>query len=58
MAQVYDNLCAAGLTHFIEGFTMPGFCARLPELSREDCEFFLQNLQYVISANYVAVLCV
>jgi hypothetical protein len=58
MSQVYDNLCAEGMTQFITGLTLTGFCGRLPGLSREDCELFLQNFQYVISGNYVAVLCV
>jgi hypothetical protein len=53
VAQVCDNVCAEGLTHFITGFTLSGFCGRLPGLSREHCEFFLQNFQYVISGNFV-----
>ena len=58
MAQVYDNLYAEGLTQFITGFTLARFCERLPGLSREGWELLLRNFQYVISGNYVAVLCV
>jgi len=57
MVQVYDNLCAERLTQFIRGFTSPGFCGCLPGLSSEDGVFLLRNLQYVISGNSVAVLC-
>ena len=58
MVQVYDNLCAEGLTEFITGFTLSRFCVHTPALSSEDYEFFLRNLQYVISSNNVVVLCV
>jgi hypothetical protein len=58
MAQVYDNHCAEGLSQFITGFTLSGFCGSLPGLSSEGCEFLLRHFQYVISGNYVAVLCV
>jgi len=58
MVQVYDNLCAEGLTEFITGFTLSGICGRLPGLSSVGRELLLRNLQYVISSNNVVVLCV
>ena len=42
---------------FITGFTLSVFCGLLPGLSGEKCEL-LRNFQYVISGNYLAVLCV
>ena len=55
MAQVYENLCAEGLRHFITGFTLSGFGGHIAVLSSEGCEILLRNFQYVISGNNVAV---
>jgi hypothetical protein len=42
---------------FVTGFTLSVFCGLLPGLSGVNCELLLRNFQYVISGNYLAVLC-